>query len=259
MAAVTAAVVGAGAAVAGVAAANKASENQKQAMDQQKEAMDRQADIAERQQAMAEENWARYKEKYQPIEDSFVEESKGLGSIAKQNQAAAEARADVAGAFSRARDQLNRTPGSNPTSQAYLQEANRINLAEAATSAASQTGARRTQVDKGRAAMADVINMGKGLPANSAALLSGSAATAGSAANTANSLAANAGSSARGSIDAIGSFANALGGLSKNPTVQGWGTSLGNWASGGVSTGQIMQGGFGTGNSFGNQDYAQFI
>lgn len=232
MAAVTAAVVGAGAAVAGVAAANKAGKQQQAAMNQQKEAMDRQADIADRQQAMAEEQWARYKEKFQPLEDQYVNEAKGLGSIANQEKAATESRADVAGAFGRAREQLAKTPGSNPTSQAYLQEANRINLAEAATSAASQTGARRTQVDKGRSALADVINMGKGLPTSAAAGLSGAASTTGSISSIANSVAGNAANSQANTMGAIGSFANALGGLAKNPTVAGWGTGLSNWISG---------------------------
>lgn len=233
MAAVTSAV----AAVGGVAMAAKgqkdAKKAQKAAMSQQQEAMDLQYDIANRQQEMAEEQWARYKEQYQPLEDAYIQEAKGLGSIANQERAATEARADVAGAFGRAREQLNKAPGSNPTSQTYQQEVNRLNLAEAASSAASQTAARRTEVDKGRAAISDAINMGKGLPSSAASGLSGSAASAGGASSVANSMYGNATASGKQTMDAIGGFASAMGGLAKNPTVQGWGSSLSNWWSGG--------------------------
>ena len=259
MAAITSAVVVAGTAVYGATQSAKAGKQQGKALQQQKEAADRQADIADRQQEMSEEQWNRYKTVYQPIEDEYVNEAKGLGSIANQEKSATEARADVAGAYSRARDQLTKTPGSNPTSQTYQQEANRINLAEAATSAASQTSARRATVDKGRSAMSDVINLGKGLPSSAAAGLAGSAATNGSVASNASSLAGAYGNQANGVNNAIGGFSRAVGGLMNNPTVQGWGTTLGNWATGGVSTSQVMGGGFGTGNSYGNQDIGQFI
>lgn len=259
MAAITTAVVAGAGVVASASAASKARKQNQQAMDQQREAADRQADIAERQEGRSEEAWQRYRTEFQPIEDQFVQESKNLGSIAKQDEAATQARADVAGAYSQARDGLNRTPGSNPTSQAYLQETNRINLSEATNSAAAQTKARQTQADKGRAALIDSISIGKGLPANASSMLSSAANSNSSAAGMYSGIAAGVRQQGQSDAAATNNFFGALGGLSKNPTVQGWGQTAGNWLSGNTSGEQIYQGGFGTGNAYGNQDLAQFI
>lgn len=248
----------AGAAVAGTvasaSASSKANKANGKALAQQKEAADRQADIAERQQQISEEQWARYKEVYQPLEDEYVNEAKGLGSLANQSKASTEARAEVAGAYSRAREQLSKAPGSNPTSQTYQQEANRINLAEAANSAAAQTAARRTQEDKGRAAMSDVINMGKGLPTSAASSLANAASTNGSAVNAAGAIYGNTVAAGQNSVNGVNSFMQGVGGLAQNKaftsTLDGWfGSSPANTTTTPVATtyapGQLGSGTYG--------------
>jgi hypothetical protein len=122
------------------------------------------------------ERWERYKSIYGPIEEQWIEESQGIDSFANQNKSAQQAAADVAGSFAGAREKLNKNAGIDPGSQAYLQEQSRTNLAEAAASAAAQTGARQQVRDKGRAAKTDVVSLGKDLPANATSSLNSSAA-----------------------------------------------------------------------------------
>jgi hypothetical protein len=121
------------------------------------------------------DQWDRYKSIYGPIEEQWIDESQGIDSFANQNKAAQQAGADVAGAFAGARDKLNKNAGIDPGSQAYLQEQSRTNLAEAAASAAGQTGARQQVRDKGRAAVTDIVQLGKGLPATASSSLSAGA------------------------------------------------------------------------------------
>jgi hypothetical protein len=125
-----------------------------------------QANAAQMQEAqIAQDQWDRYKQLYSPLEQQYVAESQNLGSQANQNKAAQKAGADVAAQFAGAREQLRKTPGVDPGSQAYLEAQNKLNLAEAADSAAAQTGARQNVVQQGRAAETDALSMGKGLPA----------------------------------------------------------------------------------------------
>jgi hypothetical protein len=131
-------------------------------------------EIERRKLAMAEEQYQRYKDVFQPIEDEFIQESRNLGSIAKQNESAQRTAADVAATFGAARTRLQETPGLQPGSQQALRENNRINLAEAATSAASQTAARTNVQDKATAAKGNLVNMGKGMPATAISSMSGS-------------------------------------------------------------------------------------
>lgn len=132
----------------------------------QASASQQQADQARTLEAqISQEQWDRYKSLYGPAEEEYLNESKNLGSQASQNKAAQQAAADVAGEFSRAREQLANQPGVDPGSQEALQEKNRLNLAEAATSAAAQTGARQNVQQQGRAAITDALSLGKGLPA----------------------------------------------------------------------------------------------
>lgn len=229
MAAITAAVVGAGAAVAGVANASRARKDAKKAQAQQKEAADRQAAIAERQQEMAEEQYQRYKTTFQPLEDQYVAESANYGSIANQNKKAKEAASLVRGNFATAREQLSRTPGINTNSQAYLQEANRLNLAEAAASAATQNKAREDTVAKGRAYATDALSLGKGLPANAASSLNAAGSAYSSIGSTFGNLASGARASAADSINGIGTIGRAVGGLYQSGALDKIGSTVGGW------------------------------
>lgn len=134
-------------------------------------ANDAAAAASREQAAIAREQWDRWKSVYQPLEDQYIAESQGLGSIANQNKNAGQAAADVTSSFAGLRERLAKNPGLNPSSQAYLQEENKINLAEAGASAASQNAARQTTRDKGRAAVTDALSLGKGMAANAESTL----------------------------------------------------------------------------------------
>ena len=244
---VVSAVVGAGAAVAGVVNANKLRKQGDKALEQQREAADRQAAIAERQQDIAEEQYGRYKQVYQPIEDQFVAESQNFGSIANQNKEAKDAAAAVKGAYAGAREQLARAPGINSNSQAYLQEANRINLAEAATTAAAQNRARADVVAKGRAYATDALSLGKGMPANAASTLANAGSAYGSIGSTYGNMASGANARASDTMSGIGSIGKAVGGLyeSNKGAFDGFGNTVKGWLSSPSPTDNIY---FGTGS-----------
>lgn len=161
---------------------------------------------------IAEDQWDLYKRIYGPLEEEFVGESRGVGSIANQNKAAQQAAADVAGTFAGAREQLNETPGLNPNSDAYLRNANKINLAEAASSAAAQSGARQDVQAKGRAATVDALSLGKGLPASAGSML----ATAGSG------LRAAAQFHQRNADATADGFGRVVGGITSSKGFQDW-------------------------------------
>ncbi len=177
------------------------------------EAANNAATDATRMQAqIAQDQWTRYLQWYGPMEEGFVEEAQGLGSIANQEKAATRANADVTSSYAGLRERLNRTPGANPNSQAYLQELNKIGLAEAASSAASQTGARERIADKGMQARVNALNLGKGLPGTAA---SGFGASAGAFASQGRYLQGQANEGAAG-------FAKAAGGVFQSGGFQDW-------------------------------------
>lgn len=213
----------------GVAGAVSSRKQGKQALDQQKEAADRQAEIAERQQDIAEEQYGRYKQVYQPIEDQFVAESQNFGSIANQNKEAKDAAAAVKGAYVGAREQLARAPGINTNSQAYLQEANRINLAEAATTAATQNKARADVVAKGRAYATDALSLGKGMSANAASTLANAGSAYGSIGSTYGNMASGAYGRAADTMSGIGSIGKMVGGMYQSGALDRMGNTVGNW------------------------------
>lgn len=223
--------IAAAAAVGSVAVAAKSSKNQSKAIDQQAAATASQQQIAQQQLDMAKEDRARYKEKIQPIEDELIERNLDYGSTANQNKAAKDAAAAVTGAYSSARDKLNRSLGVNPNSQAYLQEVNKINLAEAAGSATAQTGARRGVVDKGMALTADAINIGKGLPSSAANALSSAGGMFGNAAGAYGSMATNYARESANNMNAIGSIGRSIGGMYQDGTLGKVGSAVSNWIS----------------------------
>lgn len=169
------------------------------------------AAAASRQQAqIAQEQWDRWRTKYGPMEDEFLDESRGVGSISNQNRHAQQAAADVAGGFAKVRQQLADAPVNSP--DARLREENRINLAEAAASAAGQTGAREATRTAGRAATTDALSLGRNLPANATSALGASASGMGSAARWAQQTADN---TARG-------FGKMVGGVTDSAAFKNW-------------------------------------
>lgn len=134
-------------------------------------------------------NWARsdrqrYEEVYKPIEDKFIDTATNYATEERQGEAAAEARADVQTAAANARsatERNNAAMGINPSSgrAAGVQATTDMNIALAEAGAANN--ARQAVRDKGLALQADVVNLGKGLPATAAAGAAGSVSASGTA------------------------------------------------------------------------------
>jgi hypothetical protein len=222
-----AAVAGAGAAVAGAVGNAKAA---KKANATAERAADNQLEIANRQEDRSDEQWQIFRDTYLPVQKQLLEEAKGLGSIANQNHQAQQAAGDVAGTFAQARENLAETPGLNPNSDAYMRQANRLNLQEAATSAAAQTGARQQTRTQANAQLKDAVSIGSGLPSSSAAMLAQAGAGFGSAA----SFAARQAEGSQARSDAgFGAAGRVVGGLSQSKAFQGW---LNSGSSGGGVT-----------------------
>ncbi len=138
--------------------------------DLTKRVTESQIDFSETQLAFAKEDRDRYKNTFQPIEDEFIKEASEYRSPERQAEAAAEAKADVERASSEQEAQLARSNaalGINPTSGRFqgIQRAAATDTALA--SAGAQNQARKRQRDTGLALKSDVVNIGRGLPAQS--------------------------------------------------------------------------------------------
>lgn len=168
---------------------------------------------ANRMQAqIGKEQWEYYKKIYQPLEEQYIKNAQGVGSIANQNRGAQQASADVAGGFAQVRERLRKQPGLQPGSQAALAEENRINLAEAATSAAGQSAARVKVQDKGQAALTDAVSLGKGLPATATSALGSGASGLAAAGRYGQTRADNA----------AAGFGKMVGGITQSDTFKNW-------------------------------------
>lgn len=130
-----------------------------------------QIEMSERQMRWSEEDRRRYQDLFQPLEDRFVEEASTWDSQERQAQRAAEAKADVlqnAAAQRAASQRQAASMGVNPASGRFqgLDRASDLQTALAAAGAQNQA---RDQVRKeGMAMRADAVNVGRGLPAQSA-------------------------------------------------------------------------------------------
>jgi len=130
--------------------------------------------ISRDQEKWAREDRDRYKNVFQPIEDEFIAEAKDYGSQERQAQAAAEANADVQTQAAAAREaglRQSASLGINPASGRYAGINRGADVATGLAAAGAQNTARQQQRDKGLALKADIANMGKGLPAQSAATM----------------------------------------------------------------------------------------
>lgn len=141
-----------------------------------------------------------------PAYNEMMEQTRGAGSIANQEQAAGRAAADVAAAQGGAKAQLEQdlsSMGVNPADQKYANTMASMDLAAAAEGAAAQTGARERTRQYGDARLKDVTAMGMGISSDAATALGNAANTAGGIANMQQQQAAmNA--QARGNIAALG-------------------------------------------------------
>jgi len=205
------------------------------------------ADAASMQAEIASDQWNRYKEIYEPLEKGLVSEAQNYDSPENFARAAGDASATVSSQFSKARDRLARTPGLDPSTPGYSANLMGLELAQAATDATQQNAARQKVRDTAYARKTDALSLGKGLPASASSMLATSGRSNLSLADS------NLDQSMRTS-GAIGRVADRV---FSSPTVSNW---LGNV---GVKAGTAMNlqnnGGFGTGNEYGNQDIGQFI
>ncbi|WP_246806862.1 tail fiber domain-containing protein [Ensifer sp. ENS04] len=184
-----------------------------------KEISEEQRKVAREQFAWAKSDRERYEKTYKPIEDSFIKEATNYATDARQSEAAAEARADVrtaAGNQRAATERANASMGIDPTSGRFAGVTASSDMAATLAEAGAANSARQTVRDKGLALKADVANMGRGLPAQSAssaslglgannAALAGNASSTGLAMNAGNAGVAGIGSAAGMGIGAMGS------------------------------------------------------
>ena len=159
--------------------------------DRQKELDDLTTKVTQQQLGLATDQakWSRedrdrYNTVYKPVEDDFIKEATNYATEERQSEAAAEARADVQtaaannrAATERANTSMGITPGSGRF--AGVQAASDLGTTLAEASAANTS--RQSVRDKGLALKADVVNLGKGLPAQAAAGAGGSVAASGAA------------------------------------------------------------------------------
>lgn len=136
-----------------------------------KRVTEQQLGIADQQAAWAKSDRDRYENGFKPIEDDFIKEATNYATEDKQAEAAAEASADVRAAQSSAEEQSLRqaaSMGINPTSGRYAGIDRATDMAYALADAGGRNNARQQVRDKGLALKADVTNLGRGLPAQSA-------------------------------------------------------------------------------------------
>jgi hypothetical protein len=132
-------------------------------------------------------NWARddrdrYENTFRPIEDEFIKEASNYATEARQQEAAAEARADVSTAAANARaasERQSASMGINPASGRFAGIQATVDTNSALSEATAANNARQQVRDKGLALKADVANLGRG---NVATAASGAAGSVGSSA-----------------------------------------------------------------------------
>lgn len=179
----------------------------------------------------ATEDRARYTDVFRPMEDDYLAEAKAAGSAGAQEQAAAEARADVQGSAAsqrRATERNMASMGVNPNSGRYQGAARAQETDTALASAGAQNMARQQEEDRGRAMRADAINLGRGLPSQAAGGL-GMGLQAG---NTAVGNATAGEAVWRGNSSVMGQgFSGAMQGSSNQGNILGnlYGNQLGAW------------------------------
>lgn len=135
-------------------------------------ANDAAADASRQQAAIAQDQWETYKQTYQPLEKAYAADAQEYDTAANRERAAGEAAATTAEQFGKARDQLSRAPGLDPSSAAYTSSLAGLDMREAAASAVGQNAARNRVKDMGWARRTDALSLGKGLAATASAGLS---------------------------------------------------------------------------------------
>jgi len=205
------------------------------------------ADATNLQSQIAREQWDRYKTMYAPLEEGMVKEAQNYDSPENYAKAAGDASATVSGQFSKARDRLSRTPGLDPSTPGAQASMAGLDLAQAATDATQQNAARQKVKDTAYARKTDAISLGKGLPASASSALATASQNSLSQARYGNELGMNQ----------AGAIGRAVDRVFSSPTVSNW---LGNAQVRSDAAANLQNnGGFGTGNQYGNQDLGGFL
>ena len=148
------------------------------------------ARAADAQAAISQDQWNYYKQNFQPLESSLIQQAQTAGSPEEIAAAEGRASADVTGAYNQAgKTAANKmqTYGINPGSPAYVSGVESAGLAEGSTKAGAITNAYNQQKQLAYSKMLDVVGLGRNIPAQSAASAAGSAQSAGIMQNSLNS------------------------------------------------------------------------
>lgn len=141
------------------------------------------------QQDWARQDRERYESKFQPLEDSLVQDFQSYGTPERMAAERGRAMADVGSAFdAQRRNALQRLEsfGVDPSQTRNAALDIGMRTTQAAATAAAGTNAQRLTEDKARALRADAINIGRGLPSQVAQSYAQSVAAGGAAMGGAN-------------------------------------------------------------------------
>jgi len=120
----------------------------------------------------SQDTYNRYMTTFAPKEDQFAQEAFDYASPARQDQAAAAARGDVASAFQATSDAAKRqlmSYGIDPSQGAYAGRTQALNISQAASQAAAGTMARQQVVAQGKQYEAAALEIGQKLPSQAIA------------------------------------------------------------------------------------------
>jgi len=148
-----------------------ANERQAEIDELTKQIGQQQIEMADRQMRWSEEDRQRYQDLFQPIEEQFVRDATEWDSPERQAQRAAEARADVLQSAEAQKAMAQRAAASmgiNPASGRFQGLTRTADLQTALAAAGAQTQAGEQARREGIALRGDVVNIGRGLPSQSA-------------------------------------------------------------------------------------------
>lgn len=172
----------------------------------------------------AREDRARYEQKYQPLEDSLIQEFQNYGSPERMAQERGRAVADVNTSFdAQRRNALSRLEsfGVDPSQTRSAALDLNMRTQQAAAQAGAATNATRNVENTGRALRAEAINIGKGLPSQVAASYGQSLAAGNSQVGNANQTTGTSSSALQGANSYLGTSISGFG-QAGNTMTQGY-------------------------------------
>lgn len=164
-----------------------ANERQKQQDQIANEVSQQQLDASKQAQGWATKDRQRYEGTFIPLQDEFIKQAQNWDSPERQQQMAAEAKADVLTSASQQRGATQRQMagmGVNPTSGRYAGVDRAGENATALAAAGAQNNARNTVRNQAMSLKGDAINLGSGLGVNPATSLGLSSSTGSAAFGT---------------------------------------------------------------------------